>query len=191
MFTSAVVATLVGQEAITEVSKSVFQSIAGIFYHTNPIVNEILENLNIYNDLDLIKTLINEINKQTINDKSLIIKEYEIKDEDSLTIIYEKEQKLLEKSDKRSEPFISETLQKCLLQLKEQVEKINHEIGELDKQVQYHNTLWFKSFRTPKYMANINRITHLKKILKSRYTDLVQLMNIYLRMDYKLFQKMN
>jgi hypothetical protein len=217
MVTSAVIGSIVGQEAITEVSKSIFQSVAGIFYHNNPIVKELLEELDTYDEIDLIKTLVEEINNQTINDANIyidvdkfIIKEsYNIIDGNDAMINDEDDEEDKPVQNKinteaqelnnikheifpsvcgREQPFISHTLTKCLYQLRDIVEKIYHEINELNKGIEYHKTLYFQSFRKPAYENNLKKIKLYQKTMNSKFEHLVKLMNIYLRLDYKLFQ---
>lgn len=207
MVTTAVVGSIVGQEAITEVSKGIFQSVTGIFYHTNPIVKELLEELDTYDEVELVKTLIMEINKQTLNDSKLdidieefmISQNYNIIDGNDAMETVEQINKEANKLDETKEvfpsvyceeqPFISETLTKCLYQLKDIVEKIYKEINELNKGIEFHKTLWFQSFRAPKYLLNLEKIKKYQKIMNAKFEHLVKLMNIYLRLDYKLFQQ--
>lgn len=212
MMTTALISSLVGQEAISEVSKSIFHSITGIFYHSNPIVRELLEEIDIYEEIDLVRTLIEEINNHTINnpdleidlEKFLVRESYHIIDnndaykEDSETDIKDKINKTAEFLSEKNmilypntvgvdQPFISETLTKCLYQLKDILEKIFREINDLNKGVEYHNGLWFQSFRKPTYMKHLVKIKKYQKTMESKFEYLIKLMNIYLRMDYKLF----
>lgn len=210
IITTAVIG-IVGQEAISEVSKSIFQSVAGIFYHSNPKVKELLQELDTYNELELIKTLIMEINSQTLNDNNLnidiesllICDKYNIIDNidtatndtithnietnDTETNNLDTPKHILPSICAAGQPFISETLAKCLYQLKDIVENIYREINELNEGVEYHKTLWFQSFRTPRYEAHLKNIGALQKIMNLKFKRLISLMNMHLRMDYKLF----
>ena len=206
MMTTAVVSSIVGQQAITEASKSIFESIKGIFYHTNPIVRELLEDIDIYNEIELVRTLIREINANTINNPKLEIDYNEILLNDSYHVIedYEIEDKVNKTAEKIAEnhmslytdvagskqPFISTTLTKCLFQLRDILEKIYIEINELNKGVEYHKTLWFQSFRKPAYNKNLFKIKKYKKNMEDKFDHLIKLMNIYLRLDYKLFSQL-
>lgn len=206
MMTTAVISSIVGQEAISEVSKSIFQSIKGIFYHTNPIVRELLEDIDIYNEIELVRTLIMEINANTINNVDLNVDYNDILINDTYHIIDDSEineeevnetAKYLAKNNVDlfpntlgvDQPFISLTLTKCLYQLKDILEKIYKEINELNRGVEYHKTLWFQSFRKPSYNKNLLKIKKYKKNMEDKFDHLIKLMNIYLRLDYKLFNK--
>jgi hypothetical protein len=214
MVTTALIGSLVGQEAISEVSKSIFKTIACIFYHSNPIVKELLDDIDIYEEIDLVKTLIQEINKHTINDNDLDINYESIMLKNSYHIL---NKDLIESIDKDTmlettinktaeylsknnldlfpntlgspQPFVSQTLTKCLYQLRDILEKIFKEINELNKGVEYHKTLWFQSIRTPKYLKNMNKIKKYQKTMHNKFEYLIKLMNIYLRLDYKLFSQ--
>lgn len=197
MVASFVVASLVGQEAVTEVSKSLFQSITGIFYHNNPLVRELLTNLDIYDELSLIKTLINEINGNIVHDRSLAIPDKTREDEvtgfdvvvdpleeylpkpemetGSATAMDTTDDEMVKPENRRQ----SETLKLCLVQLKDIVEKIYHEINQLNVNVAYHRTLWFNSFRTPRYNMNIENIKKMQLIMKSRFRHLIEILTIY------------
>lgn len=210
MMTTALIGSLVGQEAITEVSKGIFRSITGIFYYTNPVVRELLEELDIYEEIDLVRTMVEEINKQTLKNPELTIdleqylvrESYHIIDNNDAYVndklikdinhvaelVAEKDMILFPNVLGNQQPFISETLTKCLYQLKDILEKIYKEINELNKGVEYHNQLWFKSFRQPKYMKHLNKIKKYQDTMQSKFEYLIKLMNIYLRLDYKLFQ---
>jgi hypothetical protein len=209
MVVSAVVGALVGQEFISKTSEGIFNSIKGIFYHTNPIVTDILEDMDIYEELDLIKTFIQEINKQTVNDNSLDVNMDKIIIQDDYDMVINNNQNDVELSTHTPETevtaevttevttddnnnehtgtFTSHTLTKCLIQLRDIVEKIYHEINEINRGVEYHKTIWFNKFRTPKYITNITHLKRYKRTMDSRFEHLLKIMNIYLRMDYKLF----
>jgi hypothetical protein len=214
MVTTAVIGSLVGQEAMSEVSKSIFKTIAGIFYHTNPIVKELLDDIDIYEEIDLVKTFIQEINKHTVNNtelninyESIMLKNsYHILNKETIELDIEDtilETKINKTAEYLSEnkldlfpntlgapqPFISQTLTKCLYQLKDILEKIFKEINELNKGVEYHNTLWFQRIRTPKYLKNLNKIKKYQITMHNKFEYLIKLMNIYLRLDYKLFSQ--
>jgi hypothetical protein len=214
MVTTALIGSLVGQEAVSEVSKSIFKTIAGIFYHSNPIVKELLNEIDIYDEIDLVKTLIQEINKHTINDNELDIdyeaimlkNSYHILNKESIesdvedTILENKINKTAEYLSNNKlelfpntlgspQPFVSQTLTKCLYQLKDILEKIFKEINELNKGVEYHKTLWFQGVRAPQYLKNLNKIKKYQKTMHNKFEYLIKIMNIYLRLDYKLFSQ--
>lgn len=206
MMTTAVVSSIVGQQAITEASKSIFESIKGIFYHTNPIVRELLEDIDIYNEIELVRTLIREINAHTIKNPKLEIDYNEVLLNDSYHVVeeHEVEDKVNKTAEKivethislytdvagTEQPFISTTLTTCLFQLRDILEKIYIEINELNKGVEYHKTLWFQSFRKPAYNKNLFKIKKYKKNMEDKFDHLIKLMNIYLRLDYKLFSQL-
>lgn len=208
--TTALIGSLVGQEAITEVSKGIFRSISGIFYHTNPVVKELLDELDIYEEIDLVRTLVEEINNNTLKnpdfnvdiEQYLVRESYHIIDNNdayvndklknnikTIEILTDKNMILYPNILGEDQPFISVTLTKCLYQLKDILEKIYREINKLNKGVEYHNQLWFRSFRNPSYTANLTKIKKYQKTMEYKFEHLIKLMNIYLRLDYKLFHE--
>lgn len=207
MMTTALIGSLVGQEAITEVSKSIFRSITGIFYHTNPVVRELLEENDVCDEVDLIRTMIEEINRRTIKnpelnidlEKFLIRESYHIIDNNDAYVDDNENNKNNKNNNEKHEqssmilypnpmgdeqPFMSDTLIKCLHQLKDILEKIYREINELNREVEKHNQLWFKSFRKPNYMKHLHKIKKYQNIMKCKFEYLIKLTNIYLRPDY-------
>ena len=67
--------------------------------------------------------------------------------------------------------------------------QIYKEINGLNKGVEYHKSMWFQSFRKPAYNKNLMKIKKYKKNMEDKFDHLIKLMNIYLRLDYKLFNK--
>jgi hypothetical protein len=199
MMTTALISSIVGQEAISEVSKSIFKSIKGIFYHTNPLVRELLEDIDIYNEIELVKTLIQEININTINNSNLNLDFSEILINDTYHVIDTDE---IESTENTSnilgyndtlcndnvfdtyKPFISLTLTKCLYQLRDILEKIYIEINQLNKGVEYHKSLWFQTFRQPAYIKNLTKIKKYKKNMENKFEHLIKFMNIYVKSDH-------
>jgi hypothetical protein len=167
-----------------------YNKLLSIFSNTNPVVIEVLNDLDIYNSLVLIKTVILEINQYTIKDDTL----HEAKNADNYVIIdsdlenINNINKFIENIDPNM-PFISKSLTVCLMQLNNIINIIYDEVKKINEGYNYHQTIWFKRFRTPKYMTNIENMKRFKKIMDNRYDSLLKLMNIYLRLDYKLFSE--
>ena len=189
------IGALVGQEFVSDIANTMYNKLLSIFSNTNPVVIEVLNDLDIYNSLVLIKTVILEINQYTIKDEKLPNAEsYLEKNADNYVIIdselgnINSINKFIENIDPNM-PFISKSLTVCLMQLNNIINPIYDEVNKINEGYNYHQTIWFKRFRTPKYITNIENLKRLKKIMDNRYDSLLKLMNIYLRLDYKLFSE--
>lgn len=199
MMTTAVVSSLVGQEAVSEASKGIFHTIKGIYYHKNPIVKDLLEDIDIYNEIELIKTLIQEINVHTINSDDLSVNYNDVIIDDTYHIINDDDidNNVLDDVIEPdlyiydNQPFMSTTLTTCLFQLRYVLTKIYKEINHLNINVERHNKLWFRRFRRASYSKNLRNIKKYKYSLKEKFDNLIKLMNIYSRLDYTLLNKQN
>lgn len=189
------IGALVGQEFVSDLANTLYNKLLSIFSNTNPVVIEVLNELDIYNSLVLIKTVILEINKYTIKDDKISqdelcnkienkIDNYVIVDSDLGNI--DGINAFIENIDPNM-PFISKSLTVCLMQLNNVINSVYEEVNKINDGYNYHQTIWFKRFRTPKYLTNIENLKRLKNIMDNRYDNLLKLMNIYLRLDYKLF----
>jgi len=74
---------------------------------------------------------------------------------------------------------IPDSINKALHATGETLEKINDEILEINKQIAYHDTVWFQNWRTIDCSANIERIKELKGVFDKRFDLLNKTIMIY------------
>ena len=61
MVIGAIISGLVGQELVSETSKSIFHSITNILSHEHPVINSILSDLDIPAQIKLIRSIVTEV----------------------------------------------------------------------------------------------------------------------------------
>jgi len=74
---------------------------------------------------------------------------------------------------------LQESVKKAILGVNYVLKKIEKELKEIIKNLEYHETLYFNQWRNLDCDNNINEITNLNKILMKRYNLLIDLLKIY------------
>ena len=69
MVIGAIISGLVGQELVSETSKSIFHSITNILSHEHPVINSILSDLDIPAQIKLIRSIVTEVSENEIHNK--------------------------------------------------------------------------------------------------------------------------
>jgi len=71
MVLSTIISGIVGQEIVTETSRSIFHSITNILSHEHPVINLILSELDIPAQIKLIKSIVSEVSESSNHSKTL------------------------------------------------------------------------------------------------------------------------
>ena len=77
------------------------------------------------------------------------------------------------------EKELNEPLKKALLGVHEILELINKELNLIKEAIEYHNSKYFKNWRSFSWSGNTEAIKQHNNTLKSRYSMLLELLKIY------------
>jgi hypothetical protein len=71
------------------------------------------------------------------------------------------------------------SLNLSLNKLMEIIQILHNDLNEIKKGIEYHKTLWFNYFRTPSYYNIMEKVKDDKKLLDSRFDDLVKIISLF------------
>jgi hypothetical protein len=71
------------------------------------------------------------------------------------------------------------SLELALCQIKNIISDIHFDLNAIKSGIEYHKTLWFNYFRTPSYYKIIEKIKDDKKLLDSRFDNLVKVISLF------------
>jgi hypothetical protein len=71
------------------------------------------------------------------------------------------------------------SLELALCQIKNIITDIHSDLNDIKKGIEYHKTLWFNYIRIPEYYKIIEKVKEDKKILDSRFDNLVKVISLF------------
>ncbi len=72
-----------------------------------------------------------------------------------------------------------------LSKLMEIIQIIHNDLNEIKKGIEHHKTLWFNYFRTPGYYNIMEKVKSDKKLLDSRFDDLVKIISLFKQTNFR------
>jgi hypothetical protein len=75
--------------------------------------------------------------------------------------------------------YPNHSLELALSQLMNIIETIHTDLNSIKNGIEYHKTLWFNYLRTPLYNNLIEKVKEDKKILDSRFDNLVKIITLF------------
>ena len=141
--------TYIGNELLTDSTKSIYEKISSIISYTTPEVSYIYYELDIKTTVEIIGQFIKDLESHKIISKSPI--------KNSIILSIKK---------------IYETLS-----------NIDSLMNKIDNDVINHNNKWFSTWRTPKYLSELDNLKILKNHLNNRFDALDKVIRISNNID--------
>ncbi len=80
--------------------------------------------------------------------------------------------------------YPNHSLNLSLNKLMEIIKTIHDDLNEIKKGIAYHKTIWFNYFRTPSYYTIMEKVKEDKKLLDSRFDDLVKIITLFKQTNF-------
>lgn len=160
--------------------------IKSIYNHKNPDVDNFIKKLDIEYRIEMISTILKKYAKyktidmkEHVGDKSVIFtvlenSAYLIKDSgmDNSLILY---------NSKKSEQYqnnIIDPLQISLIYLSRIIRDIHNDLIIINKQIEYHSSKWFNSWRTLNIKKYLDELETHNTILINRFNDFIKISSV-------------